>query len=403
MVLCLRCQRNIAQFECEICNGVYCPDCDKFIHSNKPKINHKRNEIKNYEQNENPRTIEKISINPNLNYSNKITNLNNLDNFEQSQSPVQNKTENYLLNSNSNTNINKNNYSLYQENIENNNKSITIPNEIEQENKYKLLSETYQPPSNNILKNSDIIENKENSKNFEEEKEIKNYTNYDNLNNQKNNLNNCILNENNYYGNNKKKNFINEKDEEIKELQKRIEEQREIINKLKLENNNLEELIEKDRQKKDELYKEKERLYNRKRKIEEFYTEKQDEIQKIHDLEKYRLIEDFENQMREISDNYINKKSEYIQGIKEIEDKMREYEKNREEEKKNMFDEIDRLKNEGINAEKEQEYLIKSNDELNNKLRETTSNMDLLRATALMSTVPKMKSILKNKKKKKGY
>lgn len=403
MVLCLRCQRNIAQFECEICNGVYCPDCDKFIHSNKPKINHKRNEIKNYEQNENPRTIEKISINPNLNYSNKITNLNNLDNFEQSQSPVQNKTENYLLNSNSNTNINKNNYSLYQENIENNNKSITIPNEIEQENKYKLLSETYQPPSNNILKNSDIIENKENTKNFEEEKEIKSYTNYDNFNNQKNNLNNCILNENNYYGNNKKKNFINEKDEEIKELQKRIEEQREIINKLKLENNNLEELIEKDRQKKDELYKEKERLYNRKRKIEEFYTEKQDEIQKIHDLEKYRLIEDFENQMREISDNYINKKSEYIQGIKEIEDKMREYEKNREEEKKNMFDEIDRLKNEGQNADKEQEYLIKSNDELNNKLRETTSNMDLLRATALMSTVPKMKSILKNKKKKKGY
>ena len=403
MVLCLRCQRNIAQFECEICNGVYCPDCDKFIHSNKPKINHKRNEIKNYEQNENPRTIEKISINPNLNYSNKITNLNNLDNFEQSQSPVQNKTENYLLNSNSNTNINKNNYSLYQENIENNNKSITIPNEIEQENKYKLLSETYQPPSNNILKNSDIIENKENTKNFEEEKEIKSYTNYDNFNNQKNNLNNCILNENNYYGNNKKKNFINEKDEEIKELQKRIEEQREIINKLKLENNNLEELIEKDRQKKDELYKEKERLYNRKRKIEEFYTEKQDEIQKIHDLEKYRLIEDFENQMREISDNYINKKSEYIQGIREIEDKMREYEKNTEEEKKNMFDEIDRLKNEGQNADKEQEYLIKSNDELNNKLRETTSNMDLLRATALMSTVPKMKSILKNKKKKKGY
>ena len=90
-------------------------------------------------------------------------------------------------------------------------------------------------------------------------------------------------------------------------------------------------------------------------------------------------------------------------GIAPIEDKMREYEKNREEEKKNMLDEIDRLKNEGINADKEQEYLIKSNDELNNKLRETTSNMDLLRATALMSTVPKMKSLLKNKKKKKGY
>ena len=82
---------------------------------------------------------------------------------------------------------------------------------------------------------------------------------------------------------------------------------------------------------------------------------------------------------------------------------MREYEKKREEEKQNMFDQINKLKNEGINVDKEQEYLIKSNDELNNKLRETSSNMDLLRATALMSTVPKMKSLLKNKKKKKGH
>ena len=202
-------------------------------------------------------TDEKADLNNIYDVYANIFDPKNLNNLEQSQTQSQNKTENYLLNSNSNTNINKNNYSLYQENIENNNKTITIPNEIEQENKYKLLSETYQPPSNNILKNIDIIENKEDSKNFEEEKEIKSYTNYDNdnkYNNQKQNLNNCILNENNYYENNKKKNILNEKDEEIKELQKRIEEQREIINKLKLDNNNLEELIEKDRQKKDELY-----------------------------------------------------------------------------------------------------------------------------------------------------
>lgn len=39
-----------------------------------------------------------------------------------------------------------------------------------------------------------------------------------------------------------------------------------------------------------------------------------------------------------------------------------------------------------MEAEKEQEYLIRSNDELNNKLRETTSNMDILRANTLKST-----------------
>ena len=391
MVICFRCQRNVAEFECEICNGVYCQDCDKFIHSKKPKINHIRNQIEIYEQSENPPNIPKISINnPNLNYTKS---LNNLD---------QNQNENNLLTSNSNWNNN----SLYQENIEKN-KSITIPKDIDQENKYQLLSQTYQQPPNNMISKSniDIKENEKEKKNkttikedINEEDKRKN-----NDNPPIDNLNNCILNKNNNYEILKKKNKINKKDEEIKILQKNIEEQRIIINKIKEENNNLEEMIEKDRLKKDELYKDKERLYNRKRKIEEFYSEKQKEIQKIHDLEKYKLIEEFENQIREISDNYINKKSEYIKGIQEIEEKMREYEKKREIEKKNMFDEIDRLKNEGLNADKEKEYLIKSNDELNNKLRETTSNMDLLRATALMSTVPKMKSLLKNKKKKKAY
>lgn len=389
MVICFRCQRNVAEFECEICNGVYCQDCDKFIHSKKPKINHIRNQIEIYEQPENPPNIPKISINnPNLNYTKSLNNLE------------QNQNENNLLTSNSNWNNN----SLYQENIEKN-KSITIPKDIDQENKYQLLSQTYQQPPNNMISNIDIKENEKEKENkttikedINEEDKRKN-----NDNPPIDNLNNCILNKNNNYEILKKKNKINKKDEEIKILQQNIEEQRKIINKIKEENNNLEEMIEKDRLKKDELYKDKERLYNRKRKIEEFYSEKQKEIQKIHDLEKYKLIEEFENQIREISDNYINKKSEYIKGIQEIEEKMREYEKKREIEKKNMFDEIDRLKNEGLNADKEKEYLIKSNDELNNKLRETTSNMDLLRATAIMSTVPKMKSLLKNKKKKKAY
>ena len=395
MVICFRCQRNIAEFECEICNGSYCPDCDKFIHSKKPKINHIRNKIKIYEQTENKRPIQKISINPNLNNSQSLNNLE------------KNQKENNLLNSNSNWNLN----SLYQQNTEKN-KSITIPpKEIEQDSKYQLLSHTYQLPSNNNINSNEIEEKKSKmSLNYLEEGQKEETNNFDTddidkINkNSVQNLNSCIMNEKNIFEKNQDDwNNINEKDEEIKRLQQSIEEQREIINQLKKENNDLEELIERDRQKKDELYMEKERLYNRKRKIEDFYSEKQIEIQKIHELEKYKLIEDYENQMREISDNYINKKTEYIRGIQEIEEKMRDYEKNREEEKKNMLDEIDRLKNEGINADKEQEYLLKNNDELNNKLRETTSNMDFLRASALMSTVPKMKSLLKGKKKKKGH
>ena len=76
---------------------------------------------------------------------------------------------------------------------------------------------------------------------------------------------------------------------------------------------------------------------------------------------------------------------------------MREYENAKEEEKRALLDEIDRLKNEGINIEKEQEYLTKSNDEINNKLRQTSTNIDLLRTNTLGGTGIKGKKKIKNK------
>ena len=103
--------------------------------------------------------------------------------------------------------------------------------------------------------------------------------------------------------------------------------------------------------------------------------------------------------MRQISQNYLNKKTEYIQGMQDIEDKIREIENNKEDEKRMMLEEIDRLKNEGNNIDKEQEYLIKSNDELNSKLKETSDNIDLLRANTLGNKKKKKRGIIKVKSK----
>ena len=191
--------------------------------------------------------------------------------------------------------------------------------------------------------------------------------------------------------------FIKEKT--IKSLQKKIEEQRSLINNLKQENNNLEQKIEETNSQLDTLYQEKERLINKKRAINEFYTDKQNEIEKIHELDKYKLIEDYEDQMREISQNYLDKKTEYIQGMQEIDDKTKEINNEKEEEKRAMWDEIDRLKNEGNNIDKETEYLTKSNEELNNKLKETSNSIDLLRANTLGNSTSKLKGKKKNKSK----
>ena len=404
MVICYRCQRNIAQFECEICNGFYCPECDLFIHSRNPKSTHVRKQIQFYDQKEDFRNMPNI-INQNQ---------NNLNTYREhmSRSPQLSNT------------------SIYNNDKIENNRALSIsPQDMGEGRDFQLLSQVYQnPPNNNInnlnsdnINTNSNINNKRNSyddmqmqlqrkpNEFEKIDQSKNYNsniNYDKINYIRQNLNNCISdgninneNMNNINEDRDKERELKEKDNEIRQLQRRIEEQREIIDKLKNENRHIEDLIERDRELKDELGKEKERLFNQKRTIEDFYYEKQKEIQKIHDMEKYKLIEDYESQMKEISDNFINNKSEYMRAMQDMEEKMRDIEKNREEVKKSMLVEIDRLKKEGMEAEKEQEYLIRSNDELNNKLRETTSNMDILRANTLKST-KKKKSKTKSKKKK---
>lgn len=418
MVICYRCQRNIAKFECEICNGFYCPECDLFIHSKNPKTNHIRKQVQLYEQKENFRINQNI-INQNQNNQNK--NNKNLKTYREYMSCSPQQSNNSIFNN---------------DKIEINEALSFSPQELGEGKEFQLLSQVYQEPSNNNLNNinseinanSNINNNNIKNENLNERNnyddmqmqlqrkpnefemidESKNYNNninYDKINYIRQNLNNCISDGNlnsinmNNISDREKERELQEKDNEIRQLQKRIEEQREIIDKLKNENRHIEDLIERDREIKDELSKEKERLYSQKRTIEDFYYEKQKEIQKIHDMEKYKLIEDYESQMKEISDNFINNKSDYMRAIQEMEEKARDCEKNREEVKKNMLIEIDRLQKEGMEAEKEQEYLIRSNDELNNKLRETTSNMDILRANTLKST-KKKKSTTKNKKKK---
>ena len=214
MVICHRCQIRIAQIECEICNGVFCSECDKIIHSNKPRNNHIRNQLQIYKYKENKRNI-------------KISNIQNIDNSNSLNNLAQSNDKNNMLNSNSNCNNN----SIYQTNIENN-KSITIPPKIMgQDNEYKLLSETYNQPSNNIIqiernKNIDNTQHTyyqtqidKNMNESENKEEIQNYIDNDNTNNPPIHINDLTSNS----INNKRTNNRKEKDEEIKRLQKAIE------------------------------------------------------------------------------------------------------------------------------------------------------------------------------------
>ena len=350
MVICFRCQVNISEYECEICNGFYCAECDKFIHSKKPKNGHIRKQLTVPNKISTEKKIQNIPI-----YNEQNMNFNKSD---------------FNPNNNINNIISENKKNDYQKDLQYFSQTYQIENRNNQSN-------VYRPPENY---SQQIIEERNNSDELSK------------------NMNNCIETINNIM--NEEYTFNpDEKDSEIKALLKQISDQRILINNLKQENNNLEQDIEKTNSELDILYQEKDRLINKKRTINEFYSDKQNEIEKVHELEKYKLIEDYENQMREISQNYLNKKTECLKSMQDIEDKMREIENAKEEEKRTMYDEIDRLKNEGNNIEKEQEYLMKSNDELNHKLKETSNNIDLLRANTLGNNASKTKGKIKNKSK----
>ena len=350
MVICFRCQVNISEYECEICNGFYCAECDKFIHSKKPKNGHIRKQLTVPNKISTEKKIQNIPI-----YNGQNMNFNKSD---------------FNPNNNINNIISENKKNDYQKDLQYFSQTYQIENRNNQSN-------VYRPPENY---SQQIIEERNNSDELSK------------------NMNNCIETINNIM--NEEYTFNpDEKDSEIKALLKQISDQRILINNLKQENNNLEQDIEKTNSELDILYQEKDRLINKKRTINEFYSYKQNEIEKVHELEKYKLIEDYENQMREISQNYLNKKTECLKSMQDIEDKMREIENAKEEEKRTMYDEIDRLKNEGNNIEKEQEYLMKSNDELNHKLKETSNNIDLLRANTLGSNTLKSKGKKKIKNK----
>ena len=343
MVICFRCQINISQVECEICNGFYCSDCDKFIHSKKPKNNHVRKQLKIITETNNEKNNPKIQLDfkPNLTYDIQDMNINIINNVI-------------------------------------NNKNIENENNVES----KIFPQTYEiERKNNNIINNNIYE--KNNEQVEKEDLNNNYIMQKNMSDCMKNINNIINEEYEFK--------LDEKDSEIISLQKQIEDQRSLINNLKQENNDLEQQIEETNSELGVLYQERDRLINQKRTINEFYTGKQSEIEKIHELDKYKLIEDYEDQMRQISQDYLSKKTDCIKGIQEIEDKMREIENNKEEEKRVMWEEIERLKNEGNNIDKEQEYLIKSNDELNSKLKETSNNIDLLRANTLGNNISKQK------------
>ena len=244
MVICFRCKVNISEYECEICNGFYCAECDKFIHSKKPKNGH----------------IRKQLIIPN-----KFNTEKNIQNI-----PIYNE-QNMNFNK---TDFNQNN------NINNNNISENQQNDYHKDLEY--FSQTYQ------------IENRNNQNNIHRPPEnysqqiIEERNNTDELSK---NMTNCIENINNKM--NEDYTFSpDEKDSEIKALLKQIAEQRILINNLKQENNNLEKDIEKTNSELDILNQEKGRLINKKRTINEFYIDKQNEIEKVNELEKYKLIED---------------------------------------------------------------------------------------------------------------
>lgn len=160
-------------------------------------------------------------------------------------------------------------------------------------------------------------------------------------------------------------NYLNGQNEnQVRHLQAIIEDQRDLINKLKVKNSELEISLEDYKKIKDHLCDNNLALKNEKFNMESFYKTKIDEIIHMHGDEKKRMVQDYESEIRRINDMHNNAKEKLISIIQEREEQLRELLNNTKEEKEHFNSVIDSLKNEKESQIKENKDMNLFNDEL---------------------------------------
>lgn len=364
MSYCRNCKKNIAKYECLICNCSYCLRCDSYIHSFPSKRLHRRNYI--------PITNNNFDEISNINIYN-----NNTDNLRDFQISQQNHYENHeqipikeekeLTQKKIEENQN-NNYLLYSQKdreepieriIENQNDDLNIPgisNNNDNNNEYDEIidHDIYLKKISSL--GSEIIDTKENFVNRIEALHEHFHIIEENKKTKMAELNNKNIKEIDT--------ITAEKDTQIQQLKEILEEQMGIISQLKEEKINLEKIYDNNKKDIDQLNYDKQKLFEENKKLENTYIQKIKEVMKINEEEKKKLIEEYNEEVIKLKNKYARTEEQFQNTFQEKQKNINDYLEEKNKEKNDLSIMIETLKLENNNKLKEYNKLKYNNEEL---------------------------------------
>ncbi len=388
MSYCRNCKKNIAKYECLICNCSYCLRCDSYIHSFPSKRLHKRNYIS---------ILNTDNINnTDYNYNNRNNNFQNL-NSHQTASP-------------SNLNIS---IPIQKERESSNN----MVEEIQDQHPNILLytkRDTKEPkeqiPENENLNEDDILEYNNNNY-YERGNEYDDIIDHDiylkkisslgsEIIDTKENFDNRIeaLHEHFHVIDENKKtkmaelndknlkeiNAISaEKNTQIQQLKGILEEQREIISQLKEERLYLEKIYDNGKKDIEELNYDKQKLSEENKILEDMHIKKINEVMQINQEEKNKLIEEYNEELIKIRNKYGNNLEIFENTFKEKQKDLNDYLEEKRKEQNDLSMMIDSLKMENNNKLQQYNQLKYNYDELEKIYNEKEKQYNEMKAVVV--------------------
>ena len=327
MELCKRCNINKVETKNSKVKQKYCALCDYYINNIMNNIGNNKKEKSKLKNKRKTNQNEKININLNFANNNEIKSNENIK-IEENITNINNNPE-YKISTN-NTNF-------------------------EYQNLYQKESQNFLNKINQLLTSNDFIDSSNDINNFDENLYLP----------KQDDINMIVLNEDN------DDNF-----NDFKNLQKIIEEQREKINELKLNQNNLKNIINKKDLLIEKLNKEKESINEKTLTVQKSLQNESEELKNEFKKEKENIIINYEEKISKMNKDYIINKSEF-DDLKKIVDKLENEIKTKEIEKLKLIEENQKYKSENEIFKKENEKLkkeLKINIDENEILKEIIGN-----------------------------
>ena len=327
MELCKRCKINKVETKNSKVKQKYCTLCDYYINNIMNNIGNNKKEKSKLKNERKTNQNEKININLNFVNNNEIKSNENIK-IEENFTNINNNPEYKIAKNNTN---------------------------FEYQNLYQKESQNFLNKINQLLTSNDFIDSSNDINNFDENLYLP----------KQDDINMIVLNEDN------DDNF-----NDFKNLQKIIEEQREKINELKLNQNNLKNIINKKDLLIEKLNKEKESINEKTLTVQKSLQNESEELKNEFKKEKENIIINYEEKISKMNKDYIINKSEF-DDLKKIVDKLENEIKTKEIEKLKLIEENQKYKSENEIFKKENEKLkkeLKINIDENEILKEIIGN-----------------------------